>query len=330
MSSTRITNQTDKDLRAVDEATQAFAAMSTLSSTGITPIPYNPDIYGPSGGFGVEESETEEDIATITSPQLAGHRFGSIHSPGAKNANQFTFGSFRINNQASESSSDIPRVSSRMEQMDIDSAPSPKKLASQNVPQNPKATKSAGGPHVLQYMNVPKPPKGCVWQLTEEGYLMAVPSGQQAPVARSNKVKIATPEKYDGKKAEDFDVKWAAIVNYVKLQKLDHEREEIALAISYLNGDAAKWALPILKDQNQPLPIMVESISWVDFEQAVIQMFDQVDRSGDALLKMQKLKQGEKKITAFTAEFNSIVRSIKGWNDTANRDAYWQKISREI
>ncbi|KAG8957442.1 hypothetical protein FRC03_010138 [Tulasnella sp. 419] len=75
---------------------------------------------------------------------------------------------------------------------------------------------------------------------------------------------------------------------------------------------------------------MVESISWVDFEQAVVQMFDQVDRSGDALLKMQKLKQGEKKITAFTAEFNSIVRSIKGWNDTANRDAYWQKISREI
>ncbi|KAG8957444.1 hypothetical protein FRC03_010140 [Tulasnella sp. 419] len=241
MSRTRTPDQTEKDLRIVDEATQAFAAMSSMSPKGLTPIPYHPSIYGPPGGSRIEESEAEEDIATVTSPKPTGHRFGSIRPFGARNTNQLAFGNFRVNDQAYESSDDIPRVSKSLEQMDIDSSPSPQKPVGQNVPQKPKATQGTGGPHVLQYMNVPKPPKGCVWQLTEEGYLMAVPSAQQAPVARSNKVKIATPEKYDGKKAEDFDVKWAAIVNYIKLQKLDHEREEIALAISYLTGDANEF-----------------------------------------------------------------------------------------
>uniref|UniRef100_A0A670JY50 CCHC-type domain-containing protein n=1 Tax=Podarcis muralis TaxID=64176 RepID=A0A670JY50_PODMU len=131
--------------------------------------------------------------------------------------------------------------------------------------------------------------------------LDALPApGADAPA--SGKYPVALPEKFDGAPAS-FPMFLAQAKLYIKgrAQNFPDDRTKVHFLISLLKDQAAKWALPLLR-QDSPF---------------------QANRA------IRRLRQGKSTVAAYTTEFRLLAQDLT-WNDSALRDQYLEGLSDEI
>lgn len=104
--------------------------------------------------------------------------------------------------------------------------------------------------------------------------------------------KVATPDKFNGKRGGEV-YKWFAQLRLVfrgKPRAYCSEEDKVAYALLYMAGAAQNWAMPILQslDEGQPHELLV---NYDNFRDAVIAVFGDMDRKGNAEDRLGKIRQ---------------------------------------
>lgn len=156
------------------------------------------------------------------------------------------------------------------------------------------------------------------------GGQMGTQSGQQggATMTTGPKMKLATPEHFDGTRGEKatkfmLDCRLYISVNY----QGQSDQEKISFIISYLEAAAAAWISPFLQEEfinNQPQTILRDfNLFWTNFNN----MFGEIDRAETFRTKLVKLTQ-TKSVTEYLGEFQTYAPAV-GYGDIPLRDMFY-------
>ncbi|QRV96917.1 Retrotransposon gag protein [Ceratobasidium sp. AG-Ba] len=147
------------------------------------------------------------------------------------------------------------------------------------------------------------------------------------PPTSSTRVKLAKPDKFDGKKDKSTTFK-VAITQYLRSTypgSLDDDK--IAFIISYLDGKAAEWVEPHMEHDilRQAVPWLHNvNLFWAEFEKR----FGEIDRATKALKKLKSLKQ-KSSVQDYVTEFQSLAAYVN-YDDLALRDMFYEGLKDEI
>lgn len=128
--------------------------------------------------------------------------------------------------------------------------------------------------------------------------------------------KVARPDKFAGKKGNEV-YKWLAQIRLVfrsQPRAYHTEEDKISYALSYMTGSAQNWAMPILQalDEGRPHPLLH---TYDEFREAVIAVFGDIDRRGNAEDKLDRIRQtgGVATYISMFSEYSALV----DWNDAS-------------
>ncbi|QRV83624.1 Retrotransposon gag protein [Ceratobasidium sp. AG-Ba] len=147
------------------------------------------------------------------------------------------------------------------------------------------------------------------------------------PTAPTVRVKLAKPDKFDGKKDKSTTFK-VAITQYLRATYpgiLDDDK--IAFIISYLDGKASEWIEPHMEHDvlRQAVPWLHNvNLFWTEFEKR----FGEIDRATKALKKLKTLKQ-KTSVQDYVTEFQSLAAYVN-YDDLALRDMFYEGLRDEI
>ncbi|QRW06299.1 Retrotransposon gag protein [Ceratobasidium sp. AG-Ba] len=148
----------------------------------------------------------------------------------------------------------------------------------------------------------------------------------QAPVP-SVRVKLAKPDKFDGKKDKSTPFK-VAITQYLRATYPGiSDDDKIAFIISYLDGKASEWIEPQIEHDilRQAVPWLHNiNLFWAKFEKR----FGEIDRATKALKKLKTLKQ-KSSVQDYVTEFQSLAAYVN-YDDLALRDMFYEGLKDEI
>ncbi|QRV85417.1 Retrotransposon gag protein [Ceratobasidium sp. AG-Ba] len=147
------------------------------------------------------------------------------------------------------------------------------------------------------------------------------------PVAPSVRVKLAKPNKFDGKKDKSTTFK-VAITQYLRATYpgiLDDDK--VAFIILYLDGKASEWIEPHMEHDilRQAVPWLHNvNLFWAEFEKR----FGEIDRATKALKKLKSLKQ-KSSVQDYVTEFQSLAAYVN-YDDLALCDMFYEGLKDEI
>ncbi|QRV93541.1 Retrotransposon gag protein [Ceratobasidium sp. AG-Ba] len=143
----------------------------------------------------------------------------------------------------------------------------------------------------------------------------------------TTRVKLAKPDKFDGKKDKSTTFK-VAITQYLRsTYPGSSDDDKIAFIISYLDGKAAEWVEPHMEHDilRQAVPWLHNvNLFWAEFEKR----FGEIDRATKALKKLKSLKQ-KSSVQDYVTEFQSLAAYVN-YDDLALRDMFYEGLKDEI
>ncbi|QRW03188.1 Retrotransposon gag protein [Ceratobasidium sp. AG-Ba] len=147
------------------------------------------------------------------------------------------------------------------------------------------------------------------------------------PIAPTVRVKLAKPDKFDGKKDKSTTFK-VAITQYLRATYPGiSDDDKIAFIISYLDGKASEWIEPHMEHDvlRQAVPWLHNvNLFWAEFEKR----FGEIDRATKALKKLKSLKQ-KSSVQDYVTEFQSLAAYVN-YDDLALRDMFYEGLKDEI
>ncbi|QRW03346.1 Retrotransposon gag protein [Ceratobasidium sp. AG-Ba] len=147
------------------------------------------------------------------------------------------------------------------------------------------------------------------------------------PAAPAVCVKLAKPDKFDGKKDKSTTFK-VAITQYLRATYPGiSDDDEIAFVISYLDGKASEWIEPHIEHDVlwQAVPWLHNvNLFWAEFEKR----FGEIDRATKAFKKLKSLKQ-KLSVQDYVTEFQSLAAYVN-YDDLALRDMFYEGLKDEI
>ncbi|QRV84225.1 Retrotransposon gag protein [Ceratobasidium sp. AG-Ba] len=147
------------------------------------------------------------------------------------------------------------------------------------------------------------------------------------PAAPTIRVKLAKPDKFDGKKDKSTTFK-VAITQYLRATYPGiSDEDKIAFIISYLDGKASDWIEPHMEHDvlRQAVPWLHNvNLFWTEFEKR----FGEIDRATKALKKLKSLKQ-KSSVQDYVTEFQSLAAYVN-YDDLALRDMFYEGLKDEI
>ncbi|QRV73676.1 Retrotransposon gag protein [Ceratobasidium sp. AG-Ba] len=147
------------------------------------------------------------------------------------------------------------------------------------------------------------------------------------PVAPTVRVKLAKPDKFDGKKDKSTTFK-VAITQYLRaIYPGILDDDKIAFIISYLDGKASEWIEPHMEHDvlRQAVPWLHNvTLFWAEFKKR----FGEIDRATKALKKLKSLKQ-KATVQDYVTEFQSLAAYVN-YDDLALRDMFYEGLKDEI
>lgn len=135
------------------------------------------------------------------------------------------------------------------------------------------------------------------------GLASGAPANDMVPAQRPHaSPKLTLPEKYNGSRNH-----FRQFLNSVKLHfsvspnRFPSDVAKTGFVSSLLRGAALDWISPYREKQDAMLS------SWSDFESKFKAMFDDPHRARTAVNKLTQLRQGNRSVVAYAAEFRRIV-----------------------
>uniref|UniRef100_A0A670JN84 CCHC-type domain-containing protein n=1 Tax=Podarcis muralis TaxID=64176 RepID=A0A670JN84_PODMU len=146
--------------------------------------------------------------------------------------------------------------------------------------------------------------------------------GADAPA--SGKYPVALPEKFDGAPAS-FPMFLAQAKLYIqgRARNFPDDHTKVHFLISLLKDQAAKWALPLLR---QDSPLLADYVGFCNLLEAA---FGNPQKGSQANRAIWRLRQGKSTVAVYTTEFRLLAQDLT-WNDSALRDQYLEGLSDEI
>lgn len=123
-------------------------------------------------------------------------------------------------------------------------------------------------------------------------------------------IKVATPDKYEGSRGALAEAYASQVGIYITMNStlFTTDKSKVLFAISYLTGEAIKWAQPFLHralDSETPNPI-----TYQEFVHAFEAVFFDSDRQKRAEAALRALKQ-TKSAAEYTIRFNQLAPATK-------------------
>ncbi|QRV83052.1 Retrotransposon gag protein [Ceratobasidium sp. AG-Ba] len=147
------------------------------------------------------------------------------------------------------------------------------------------------------------------------------------PTAPTVRVKLAKPDKFDGKKDKSTTFK-VAITQYLRATYPGiSDDDKIAFIISYLDGKASEWIEPHMEHDvlRQAVPWLHNvNLFWAEFEKR----FGEIDQATKALKKLKSLKQ-KSSVQDYVTEFQSLAAYVN-YDDLALRDMFYEGLKDKI
>ncbi|KAG8786730.1 hypothetical protein FRC12_016326 [Ceratobasidium sp. 428] len=173
------------------------------------------------------------------------------------------------------------------------------------------------------------PAQPVVQQLTGVNRPAPPPPIQTSTTRTSGGIKLAKPDKFDGKDKSKSKAFRVAITQYLRAV-YPHATvdEQILFIISYLEGAALDWLQPFQEadiDPRSPVAFLHNLQSfWSEFDKR----FGEVNRAENYRQKFHEIKQ-KKSVQDFVTEFQTYSQ-ILGYGDTVLRDLFYDKLSDYI
>lgn len=149
-----------------------------------------------------------------------------------------------------------------------------------------------------------------------------------APATGSgSSIKLAKPDKYNGKKKEkatDFRI---ACTQYLRATAPSaSEYQKVMFIVSYLEGTASEWLRPYNeRDLIVPVPFLHDTnLFWQEFEKR----FGEVDKTGVYRKKLRSLKQTGS-VQDYLRDFQTYAGPL-GYGDNAIRDMFYDNLATYI
>ncbi|KAG8729054.1 hypothetical protein FRC12_021290 [Ceratobasidium sp. 428] len=166
-------------------------------------------------------------------------------------------------------------------------------------------------------------------QLTGVNRPAPPPPIQTSTTRTSGGIKLAKPDKFDGKDKSKSKAFRVAITQYLRAV-YPHATvdEQILFIISYLEGAALDWLQPFQEadiDPRSPVAFLHNLQSfWSEFDKR----FGEINRAENYRQKFHEIKQ-KKSVQDFVTEFQTYSQ-ILGYGDTVLRDLFYDKLSDYI
>ncbi|KAG8678105.1 hypothetical protein FRC09_020116, partial [Ceratobasidium sp. 395] len=173
------------------------------------------------------------------------------------------------------------------------------------------------------------PTQPVVQQLTGVNRPAPPPPIQTSTTRASGGIKLAKPDKFDGKDKSKSKAFRVAITQYLRAV-YPHATvdEQILFIISYLEGAALDWLQPFQEadiDPRSPVAFLHNLPSfWSEFDKR----FGEINRAENYRQKFHEIKQ-KKSVQDFVTEFQTYSQ-ILGYGDTVLRDLFYDKLSDYI
>lgn len=132
----------------------------------------------------------------------------------------------------------------------------------------------------------------------------------------SRESKVAEPEKFSGKKGNEV-YRWFAQIRLVfrgKPRTYHSDADKVAFALSYMAGAAQNWAMPLLQalDEGRNHELLE---NYDAFREAVIGVYGDIDRRGNAEDRLARLRQTGS-VATYISTFNEYAAQID-WNESS-------------
>lgn len=144
------------------------------------------------------------------------------------------------------------------------------------------------------------------------------------PIAPYRK-KICLPEKFNGdrKTFRDF-ISQIDLLFRIHPSVYSNDVDKVGLISSLLTGRAATWCTPILESQD---PAILEN--YTVFKARFTQAFDDPHRKASAFEDIGKLRQANRDLVSFTAEFQRLASELE-WSEETLVQYYRRGLQDEI
>jgi ferritin-like metal-binding protein YciE len=147
--------------------------------------------------------------------------------------------------------------------------------------------------------------------------------------------KMATPEKYEGGRAE-LPAFLTNMDLYCYKHDVPNDQDKILTANLHMKGKAANWMQPYVEDYlrnvNNIALMRTDTknlfTSWSNFVDEMKRIFGEVDAENQAEKAITHLKQ-KKSVSSYTAEFKQLQARID-WDDPALRTVFENGLKDEI
>lgn len=164
-------------------------------------------------------------------------------------------------------------------------------------------------------------------QLAAETARQTAAEAAVKPVAKTPKV--ATPDKFDGSRGAKAEAFASQVGLYIITNKamFENDSAKVTFALSYLTGDAFKWAQPFLTRVLNPVPD-AKPLTYDEFARSFEAVFFDSDRQKRAEAAIRVLKQ-TRSAAEYTVTFNQLAPTTK-WEIPTLISHYRQGLKRDV
>ena len=137
-------------------------------------------------------------------------------------------------------------------------------------------------------------------------------------------IPLAVPERYSGN-PNTVQVFLTQVVLHFTCRPLVFQTNQarVAFLISYLSGDAASWAVPLVAANDSILT------DWQEFKAEFIKVFDRRATTFCADKELLELTQGRGDLVSYLTAFNRLIAET-AWPDAKRSALYYKGLSEEL
>ena len=144
------------------------------------------------------------------------------------------------------------------------------------------------------------------------------------PVTYVKPLHLSHPEKFSGESGDCRSFLVQCGLHFeLQAPAFPTERSRVAYMVSYLTGQAEKWATAEWA-RDSPVCSSVQL-----FTETLRKVFDHTARGREAARALMDLRQGNRRVSAYAVEFRTLATE-SGWNEEALFDAFKRRLAESI
>ena len=137
-------------------------------------------------------------------------------------------------------------------------------------------------------------------------------------------IPLAAPERYAGDPAKVQVFLTQIMLHFsCRANVFPSDQAKVAFMISYLVGDAALWAVPLVRN-NDPL-----LTNWDNFQTEFEKVFDRRTATLSADRELLDLRQGKKDLVSYLTSFNRLIAETS-WPEEKRAALFYQGLKEEL